>query len=135
MCHRHRRSKRQNSNSIERSPRAMGLHPTKKELNGKGEKMIEFCTDNNYILTVNALFPHKTIHKVTFVNRIRGGTSCVDYFTHTKTMKYPVNGVLVYRSGELGRSTEHEILIMKLHLKILRPRKESVSSALYEAII
>ena len=47
----------------------------------------------------------------------------IDYFTYTRSMRYAVNNVRVYRSAEL--STEHRLLIMKLRLRPLKPRKDA----------
>ncbi|KAG8238243.1 hypothetical protein J437_LFUL018188 [Ladona fulva] len=89
--------------------------------NTNRERMIDFCLDND-LLIGNTFSPHRTILKITYESENRGVRSLIDYFTYTKSMRCAVNDVRIYRNAEL--STEHRLLIMKLWLCPLKPRKD-----------
>lgn len=99
----------------------IGLYPSESIYKGNGDKMINFCIDND-ILIGNMFFPHKKVHKITSEAERRGASSTIAYITYSKTMRYAVNDNMVYRSAELSR--EHKLLIIKLRLKPLKIRQE-----------
>ena len=98
----------------------MGKHGGERNINDNGVSMIEFSIDNN-LLIGNTWYPHKQIHKTTFVSETRGASSTIDYITYEKNARKMVKDVRVYRSAEL--STEHKLLIAKINFSIERREK------------
>ena len=98
----------------------MGKHGGERNINDNGVRMIEFCIDNN-LLIGNTWYPHKQLHKTTFVSETRGASSTIDFITYEKNARKMVKDVRVYRSAEL--STEHKLLIAKMNFSIERREK------------
>ena len=101
----------------------MGRYAAEEEKNRNGERMTQFCLDNQLYIG-NIFFPHKKCHQMTFVAEGRGVKSAIDYFTYTENMRYAVQDVRVFRSAELN--TDHYLLVMAIHFRIpvkQKPRK------------
>lgn len=105
----------------------MGDHGGEETLNNNGQRMIDFCI-NNQVLIGNSWFKHKTIHKITYEAEQRGQKSIIDYITYTRSMRYAVEDVKVIRGAELH--TDHRLVVTDM--KIKPPPKEK--SRTYEKI-
>ena len=107
-------------NDSRRSFGCMGKYGMERTRNGNGDRMLEFCIDNQ-LLIGNTFYPHKSIHQITFVSEERNVKSAIDYCVYTKNARYAVHDVRVFRGAEL--STQHRLLIMSTEFKPPRNRK------------
>lgn len=103
----------------------MGPHGGEIVKNENGQRLIDFCVDNN-LLVGNSFYPHKGAHKITFSSAV--GNSVIDYFIYDREIRQYFRDVKVIRGAEIG--TDHLLLVADT--KILRTRKPIAKA--YEAI-
>jgi hypothetical protein len=79
-----------------------------------GESFLELCRGSEMII-MNGWFPHKKVHKMTFVQRMvtqRDRESILDYFCVSKELKKFVMDVKVKRGVEIG--SYHHLVLMRM---------------------
>ena len=67
------------------------------------------------MITMNGWFPHKKVHKITYVQRMEGQQdreAILDYFCVSREWKSAVVDVKVKRGAEIG--SYHHLLLMRL---------------------
>nr|CAH7747709.1 unnamed protein product [Callosobruchus chinensis] len=81
--------------------------------NSNGTRLIDFCVENNFIVT-NTFFDHKYIHKITREVTSRKEASIIDYVLISRNFRKDVLDVRVKRGPEIG--SDHYMLAAKLKL-------------------
>lgn len=84
----------------------LGLHGGERTRNGNGQRLIEFCIEND-LLVGNSFYPHKRIHKITFSSQDRN--SIIDYFVYDRSVRQYLMDIKVIRGAEIG--SDHLLLI------------------------
>ena len=82
--------------------------------NESGVRLLSFCSVNELVVT-NTWYPHKDIHKYTWVCPGRQLKSLFDYFLVRRETKARVHDVKVVRGAEIG--SDHHMVLMKLSKK------------------
>ena len=83
-------------------------------VNENGESCLELCRGSD-LLVLNGWFPHKKVHKMTYVQRMLDGTdreAILDYFCVSKELKTSAIDVKVRRGVEIG--SNHHLVVLKL---------------------
>ena len=83
-------------------------------MNENGESCLELCRGSD-LLVLNGWFPHKKVHKMTYVQRMLDGTdheAILDYFCVSKELKTSAIDVKVRRGVEIG--SNHHLVVLKL---------------------
>lgn len=98
----------------------LGLHGFG-DVNENGKHLLDFCTNNQLVLT-NTWFQHKLIHKDTwFRNRDRPRVGhMIDFMLVKKCFRNSVLDTHVYRSTL--HDSDHELVVSSLHFKIKAKR-------------
>lgn len=79
--------------------------------NNNGERMLEYCSMNNLIIT-NTFFKHKDIHKYTREMISRNEKSIIDYIMTERTSRNTVIDTRVKRGPEIG--SDHYLVVAKI---------------------
>ena len=83
-------------------------------MNENGECLLELCEGSDLVV-LNGFFPHKKVHKMTYVQRMVEGMdkeAILDYFCVSKDMKASAVNVRVKRGVEIG--SNHHLVILRL---------------------
>ena len=94
------------------------------DCNGNGERLLDFCS-NNQLLVTNTWFKHKPIHKTTWFrngNRSRPG-HIIDYILVNRRFRSSILDTRVYRS--VLHESDHELVVSTLRFKIKTKRRQS----------
>lgn len=87
-----------------------------------GERLCEICDMYELVIT-GALFPHKTIHKATWVSPDRRTRKQIDHILINKRFRKSVND-RVYRSADIG--SHHYLVCTKIMLRLRKAPKEKI---------
>lgn len=99
----------------------MGKHGVG-ERNNNGERLCEFCAENELLIT-GTLFPHKTIHKLTWVSPDGVTKNQIDHILVNKKFRTSVRDTRVYRGADI--SSDHYLVKTCIKLKLkTKPRQE-----------
>ena len=93
--------------------------------NGNGERLLRFCSVNELMIT-NTWYPHKDIHKYTWICPGRQLRSLIDYFLVRRETKTRVHDVKAVRGAEIG--SDHHLVLMKLSMRSKGKRKDRVKN-------
>jgi hypothetical protein len=105
---------------MNRGQGCMGKFAGDRIVNDNGERMIDFCLENNLMIG-NTFYNHKKIHQITFEALGRQAESIIDYMVYTRNTNYFICDVKVIRGAEL--STDHKLLIMDIKFSVPKTRK------------
>ena len=105
-------------NQNENYERVMGKHGLG-ERNNNGERLCEICDMNELVIT-GTLFPHKNIHKATWVSPDGKTRNQIDHVLISKRFRNSVRDTRVYRSADLG--SDHHLVCTTIKLRLRRPR-------------
>ena len=97
----------------------MGTHGLG-EMNDNGERFSDFCAVNNMVIG-GSVFPHKRIHKATWVSRDRKTENQIDHITIAKKFRSSMIDVQVKRGADAA--SDHHLVICKLRLKLKAAKK------------
>ena len=99
-------------------------------INNNGERLLEFCAENGLVIG-GSLFPHKTIHKVTWLSPDKLTRNQIDHICIKKNFQSCLQDVKVHRGADITSDHYRCIATIKLKLKRqkikLKPRKPDVS--------
>lgn len=88
------------------------------EMNDKlnGERLADMCGLNNLVIG-ETLFPHKDIHKKTWISPIGRDQNQIDHIIINGRWRHSLENVVVKRGADVG--SDHHLLLakVKLHLK------------------
>ena len=92
------------------------------EMNENGELFADFCGLNNLVIG-GTIFPHRDIHKNTWVSPDRRTTNQLDHVTINKRWRSSLLDTRVYRGADVG--SDHYLVVAKIRLKLRRVSKPS----------
>ena len=85
------------------------------EINDNGDRLLACCVYNNLIIG-GTIFPHKKIHKATWISPDGQTENQIDHFCISRKFRRSLEDVRVLRGADVG-SARH-LLIPKLKLKL-----------------
>ena len=100
--------------------RTVGKHVLRGDRSDNGERAVQFCTANNLAL-VSTMFPHKDIHKYTWVAPGGRAKNQIDHIAVSARFKRTVTDTRAYRGADIG--CDHNLVIAGLKLKLSRAAK------------
>lgn len=92
-----------------------------------GMIFIEFCDANDLVIG-GSVFPHKEAHKLTWTSP-KGDKNQIDHTTINRKYRRTVQDVRVRRGADI--SSDHELVVATLKLKLRKVRKSIHSRAIY----
>lgn len=108
----------------------VGRHGIQCERSDNGEKFVEFCGLNNFAITTT-MFPHKDIHLYTWTTPNGQHKNQIDHVAINGKFKRSINDVKVMRGADVG--SDHNLLIIKLKLKLHKVQGKTITSKRYES--
>ena len=104
--------------------RIMGSHGLG-EMNDNGERFASFCLFNDLVIG-GSIFPHKRIHKATWVSPDKVTENQIDHFCISQRFRRSLNDVTVQRGADIG--SDHHMLLGKLKLRLKKQGNQKVAS-------
>ena len=101
--------------------RIMGKHGPG-TVNENGDRFIEFCTLNDLMIG-STVFPHKEIHKLTWVSPNKEHQNQIDHFAINNKWRSSLQDVRSYRGTDMN--SDHFLIIEKVKLKAINCQKTS----------
>ena len=98
-------------------------------MNDNGSLFRDFCQDNSLVIG-GTIFPHKDIHKVTWMSPDGSTKNQIDHITITKRFRRSLIDVRAYRSADIG--SDHELVLAKVRLKLCRQAPSRQREQRYE---
>lgn len=87
------------------------------EMNENGERLADLCANNNLVIG-GSVFPHKRIHKATWVSRDLSTENQIHNFCITKKFRRSLQDVRARRGADIA--SDHHLLVAKVQLKLRR---------------
>ena len=94
----------------------MGIHGIG-QVNDNGERFKGLCGFNQLVIG-GTIFPHKTVHKASWVSPDGKTENQIDHFTISKKFRRSLQDVRVMRGADIG--SDHHLLIGKVKIKLKR---------------
>lgn len=91
------------------------------EMSENGELLAEFCGNNDMVIG-GSLFPHRPVHKVTWVSRDGFTENQIDHICISRKWKRSLLDVRNKRSADIA--SDHHLLIGEVRLRIARIRRQ-----------
>ena len=95
---------------------AMGIHGLG-EMNENGERFSDLCALNNLVIG-GTIFPHKRIHKSTWISPDHVTENQIDHICTAKKFRRSLQDVKVKRGADVA--SDHHLVVAKLKLKLKR---------------
>ena len=89
-------------------------------MNDNGRRFTEFCAFNKLIIG-GSLFPHKDVHKATWISPDRVTENQLDHITTHRKFRTSMLDVRVKRGADIA--SDHHLLICRLRLKLKAAKK------------
>ncbi|KAK3709747.1 hypothetical protein RRG08_028783 [Elysia crispata] len=86
-------------------------------MNDNGERFADFCCLNDLVIG-GAIFPHKDIHKATWVSPDGGTENQIDHICISRKFRRSLQDVRVFRGADIG--SDHHLVIATFQLKLKR---------------
>ena len=96
--------------------RIMGQHGLG-EMNENGERFAELCANNNLVIG-GSVFPHRRVHKATWVSPDLSTENQIDHVCVTKKFRRSLLDVRARRGADVA--SDHHLLVAKVQLKLRR---------------
>ena len=114
-CHNaaRRLQRRVGQNNHNRS-RVMGTHALG-DITDNGERLISLCEENDFVIG-GTLFPHKTIHKLTWTSPDGNTRSQIDHIMINGKWRHSLQDVRAMRHADVG--SDHNLVEAKVLLKL-----------------
>ncbi len=87
-------------------------------INENGQRFVDFCANNNLVIG-GTIFPHKRIHKQTWVSPDSMTRNQIDHVTINRKWRSSLQDLRVYRGADVN--SDHYLLIAKIKLKLKNP--------------
>ncbi|GFR68454.1 craniofacial development protein 2 [Elysia marginata] len=78
------------------------------EMNDNGERFANFCLFNKMVIG-GSIFPHKRVHKATWVSSDNVAENQIDHFCVSQRFRRSLNDVSVQRGADIG--SDHHMLL------------------------
>nr|XP_042711954.1 craniofacial development protein 2-like [Chrysemys picta bellii] len=91
----------------------MGTHALG-EMSENGERFVDLCALNNLVIG-GSIFPHKRIHKSTWVSPAGTIANQIDHFCISKKFRRSLQDVRVRRGADVA--SDHHLVVTRLKLK------------------
>ena len=85
------------------------------QMNENGERFANFCAFNSFVIG-GSVFPHKRIHKATWVSPDGLTENQIDHFCISRRFRRSLEDVTVQRGADVG--SDHHLLLAKLKLRL-----------------
>ncbi|KAK3795530.1 hypothetical protein RRG08_036857 [Elysia crispata] len=86
-------------------------------MNDNGERFADFCSLNDLVIG-GTIFPHKDIHKATWVSPDGGTENQIDHICISRKFRRSLQDVRVFRGADIG--SDHHLVIATFQLKLKR---------------
>ncbi len=86
--------------------------------NDNGQRFVDLCANNNLVIG-GTIFPHKRIHKETWVSPDTFTRNQIDHITINKKWRSSLQDLRVYRGADVN--SDHYLLVAKVKLKLKNP--------------
>ena len=86
-------------------------------MNENGEKLADFCLDNDLVIG-GSIFPHKTIHKNTWVSPDHVTENQIDFVCYSRKFRRSVLDTRVKRGADVA--SDHHLVTASVKLKLKR---------------
>ena len=118
-------------NDVEGYERVMGKHGIGTR-NENGEKLCDFCAMNDLVIT-GTIFPHKEIHKQTWISPDRHTCNQIDHVLINRRFRTSVLDTRVIRSADIA--SDHQLVCSRLRLKLrAAPNGHAIRRARYDTL-
>ena len=104
----------------------MGVHGLG-TMNENGERFANMCAFNSLVIG-GSVFPHKKIHKATWVSPDRNTENQIDHFCISRRFRRSLEDVRVLRSADVG--SDHHLLMAKVKLRLRKYMNHNESKRL-----
>jgi len=94
--------------------RVMGTHALG-DITDNGERLISLCEENDFVIG-GTLFPHKTIHKLTWTSPDGNTRSQIDHIMINGKWRHSLQDVRAMRHADVG--SDHNLVEAKVLLKL-----------------
>ena len=94
--------------------RAMGKHGCG-VINENGERLVDFCLNNNCVIG-GTIFPHKTIHKLTWKSSDKKTVNQIDHVIVNNKWRKSMRDVRVFRGADVR--SDHYLVSTQIKLKL-----------------
>ncbi|KAK4877536.1 hypothetical protein RN001_010042 [Aquatica leii] len=91
-------------------------------INDNGQRLIDVCKGSS-LRIMNGFFPHKDIHKYTWIQPTKQLQSIIDYFIQRQTSRLKTTDVRVLRGAECG--SDHHMILAKV---VINFKKEKINN-------
>ena len=102
----------------------MGTHGLG-EMSDNGEKFLDICALNNLVIG-GSIFPHKKIHKATWVSPDHTTENQIDHICISKKFRRTLQDVRVKRGADVA--SDHHLVTAKLKLKLKKNKTETTTN-------
>ena len=102
----------------------MGTHGLG-EMSENGEKLMDICALNKLVIG-GSIFPHKRIHKATWVSPDHTTENQIDHFCISKKFRRSLQDVRVKRGADVA--SDHHLLTARLKLKLKKNNTEKTAN-------
>ena len=106
----------------------MGKHGLPAEISENGELFLEFCSTNDLVIG-GTMFPHKRVHKVTWMSNDGVTENQIDHITINRRFRKSLQDTRVMRSADVG--SDHQLILAKVKIKLTRVVKPKSSRTKY----
>ena len=114
---------------VEGYERVMGKHGVGTR-NDNGEKLCDFCGMNDLVIT-GTIFPHKKIHKQTWISPDRRPCNQIDHVLINRKFRTSVLDTRAIRSADIA--SDHHLVCTKLRLKLkAAPNRRGIRRMRYD---
>ena len=87
------------------------------EMNENGERFADLCANNNLVIG-GSVFPHRRLHKATWVSPDLATENQIDHVCISKKFRRSLQDVKVRRGADIA--SDHHLLVAKVQLKLRR---------------
>ena len=92
------------------------------QINDNGDRLLACCVYNNLVIG-GTIFPHKKIHKATWVSPDGQTENQIDHFCINRKFRRSLEDVRVLRGADVG--SDHHLVVAKVKIKLKKYRKEN----------
>ena len=86
-------------------------------MNNNGERLANMCAFNSFVIG-GSIFPHKRIHKATWISPDGKTENQIDHFCIAHKFRRSLEDVRVFRGADIG--SDHQLLLAKVKLRLKR---------------